>query len=81
MLTLAESWLSEIDKGMVFWIVGGTVAVIWIVSAAVCSALAVRAREQTRREIAAYVAEGSIDKDTAIAMLKAGGDGEEEEEA
>lgn len=81
MLTLAQSWVSEIDKGMVFWIVGGTVAVVWIIAATIGSALSVRAREQTRREIAAYVAEGSIDKDTAIAMLKAGGEGEEEEEA
>ena len=32
-----------------------------------------RAAEQTRREIAAYVAEGSISSEDAVAMLKAGG--------
>lgn len=81
MLTLADSWLSEIDKGIVFWIVGGTVAVVWIIFASISSILATRAREQTRREIAAYVAEGSIDKETAIAMLKSGDEADEEEEA
>ena len=31
-----------------------------------------RGRERTRREIAAYVAEGSIDPDKAVEMLNAG---------
>lgn len=79
MLTLAESFV-DLDKGVVFWLVGGTVAVIWIIFASVSNVLRVRAREQTRREIAAYVAEGSIDKDTAIAMLKAGDETDDEEE-
>ncbi|MCZ6836180.1 MAG: hypothetical protein O7G85_10435 [Planctomycetota bacterium] len=34
-----------------------------------------RAREATKREIAAYVAEGSIEPDKAIAMLNAGRSG------
>ncbi len=65
----------------VFWLMGGAVAIIAIVSTAMTHILTARAREKTRREIAAYLAEGSIDKDTAIALLKQGGeDGEEEEE-
>jgi hypothetical protein len=77
MLMLAESFFSNLDKAVVFWLVGGTVAVVWIVFASISSVLSVRAREQTRREIAAYVAEGSIDKETAVAMLTAGDDEEE----
>jgi len=79
MVMLAESFWSNLDKGVVFWLVGGTVAVVWIVFASISSVLTVRAREQTRREIAAYVAEGSIDKDTAIAMLKASQADDEEQ--
>jgi hypothetical protein len=43
-------------------IIGGTIA----------SVVRSRAREQTKREIAAYVAEGSLDPDKAVAMLNAG---------
>ncbi len=31
-----------------------------------------RAREATKRELAAYVAEGTLDPDTAVAMINAG---------
>ncbi len=40
----------------------------WTITSVVRS----RAREQTKREIAAYVAEGSLDPDKAVAMLNAG---------
>ena len=42
-------------------IIGGTIA----------SVVRSRAREQTKREIAAYVAEGTLDPDKAVAMLNA----------
>jgi hypothetical protein len=45
-----------------FGVVGGITAAI----------LKTRAREQTRRELAAYVAEGTLDPDKAVAMLNAG---------
>jgi hypothetical protein len=82
MWILAESIMTTIfsDKGVAFWVIGGTVAIVAIVAGTIHSALGTRAREQTKREIAAYLAEGSIDKETALAMMKAsGGEGEEEE--
>lgn len=79
MLQLADSlWTVLSDKAVVFWVIMGSVAVIWIVSSAISSVMQARAYEKTRREIAAYLAEGSIDKETALAMLKEGREGEEE---
>jgi hypothetical protein len=78
MLMLGESFWSDLDKGIVFWLVGGTVAVVWIVATAIHHVLVAQSQEKTKREIAAYVAEGSIDKDTAIAMLKANVDADDE---
>ncbi|MHC4080072.1 MAG: hypothetical protein ACYS15_02035 [Planctomycetota bacterium] len=48
------------------------VVVVGIVGGTICSVVRSRAREQTKREIAAYVAEGSLDPDKAVAMLNAG---------
>jgi predicted lysophospholipase L1 biosynthesis ABC-type transport system permease subunit len=80
MLCLADSWMTVFsDKAIMFWMIGGTVAIVAILAGTVTSILATRAREQTRREIAAYLAEGSIDRDTALAMLKEGGEEEAEE--
>ncbi|MGI9014665.1 MAG: hypothetical protein ACR2GY_10500 [Phycisphaerales bacterium] len=50
---------------------GCAVAIVWIVFATVYYIIRDRAREITRREVAAYVAEGSIDKATAVALLTA----------
>jgi len=52
--------------------VGGLIAVVSIIAAAARSIAVGRARENTKRKLAAYVAEGSIDPDKAIAMLNAG---------
>lgn len=83
LLLLADSLMSILsDRAVVFWLVGGTVAIILIIAMTISSISQTRQREQTRREIAAYLAEGSIDKDTALAMLKEINEsGEEEEEA
>ena len=54
-------------------ITGGlTVAIVAIVVGGITGILKSRGREMTKREIAAYVAEGTIDPDKAIAMLNAG---------
>lgn len=54
--------------------VGGglCVAVIWVVAATIDSIVKTRAREQTRREIAAYVAEGTMSPEDAARILEAG---------
>jgi hypothetical protein len=61
-----------VDSGELFWPIAGTVAVVAILAGTLSSVLNVRQREKTRREVAAYVAAGSIDKDTAVAILKTG---------
>ncbi len=42
------------------------------ISRAVSKVFVGRGQEQTRRELAAYVAEGTLDPDQAVAMLNAG---------
>lgn len=51
---------------------GLSVVVIWIIAATVDSVLKTRAREAIRREIAAYVAEGSMTPDDGARLLEAG---------
>ena len=55
--------------GIVFGCLTGMVA---IVSGAITTVSRGRARELTKRELAAYVAEGSLDPDQAVAMINAG---------
>ncbi len=53
------------------FVIGGTVAIVAILAGTTRKIAVGRSREQTRREIAAYVAEGTIDPDKAVEMLKA----------
>lgn len=55
--------------------VGGSmmIAMVAIVMGTVRKTMTARAREESRREIAAYVAEGSISADDAAKLLAAGG--------
>ncbi len=53
-------------------VTGCSVGVIAIICGTISSVAKSRANEATKREIAAYVAEGSIDPDKAIALLNAG---------
>lgn len=72
MLTLANDFKDLIP---LVGIAGGCgIAAIAIISGAVRSVVRSRHREESRREIAAYVAEGSITPDDAERLLKAGGD-------
>jgi hypothetical protein len=57
---------------MVAIFLGCMTGMIAIVGGTIVSVVRHRAREQTKREIAAYVAEGSLDPDKAVAMLNAG---------
>ena len=52
---------------------GCATGMIAIIGTVIARTSASRQREQTRREIAAYVAEGTITPDDAVAMLNAGG--------
>lgn len=76
MWVLAEAGSRAIEIDLtgrdLFWWIGGLIAIVAILSGTISSMMNVRARERTRREIAAYVAEGSIDPNEAVKMLKAG---------
>jgi hypothetical protein len=51
---------------------GGVIAIAWIIGGTIDSVAKARAREQTKRELAAYVAEGTLDPDKAVAIINAG---------
>lgn len=51
---------------------GMLIAIIAIVTSTIRGIAVSKAREQTKRELAAYVAEGTLDPDKAVAMINAG---------
>ncbi len=51
---------------------GCSIGVVGIVAGTIGGILKTRAKEMTKRELAAYVAEGSLDADKAVMMLNAG---------
>lgn len=69
--------LAGLDEGEVAMIVlfggGMLAAIVAIITDAIRKTLETRAREESRREIAAYVAEGTISPDDAAKLLAAGG--------
>lgn len=54
------------------WVALCAVAIVAILAGAFRSVLIARAREQSRREIAAYMAEGSISPDQGERLMAAG---------
>ena len=67
------------DMPVPLFVIGGAIAIVAIVSGCFTKIIMVRNREKTRREIAAYVAEGTIEPDKAIEMLKAGYEAEKDD--
>jgi hypothetical protein len=63
---------SIVSTPFIIFLVGGAIAIVAIICGTVSHVLVRRSKERTKRDIAAYVAEGSIDPDKAVAMLKAG---------
>ena len=77
MLCFAQESLCDLfDSANVIPIVaiggGLTVAIVAIVFGCIQGMVVGRAREQTKRELAAYVAEGTLDADKAIELANAG---------
>ncbi|MFN7020430.1 MAG: hypothetical protein ACK4WH_03775 [Phycisphaerales bacterium] len=66
------SWLSNDDILVPALVCGGIVAIILIKT--IGSVLRSNARERTRREIAAYIAEGSMTPEQGERLMKAGRD-------
>ncbi len=65
-LTLAD--MDEVIPILVI-AMGGAILIVWLVFGNIRKALETRAKEMTRREIAAYVAEGSMSPDDARKLL------------
>lgn len=63
-------------KTIVMFGVGGAIAIIAILTSMIRSIAITKAREATKREMAAYVAEGTVKPEDAVAMLNAGKDKE-----
>ncbi|MHC4415470.1 MAG: hypothetical protein ACYS0G_09320 [Planctomycetota bacterium] len=72
MLTLADVVDELVSIPNSIFVIGGIIAVAAIIFTSITKIMVARSRERTRREIAAYVAEGTIDPDHAVAMLNAG---------
>lgn len=66
-------FVAQLNEGMIVTIVmagvGGAIAIISIITSMVQSSLKTRQVEQTKRELAAYVAEGSMNADDAYKIL------------
>ncbi len=75
MLTIADGFDRLLSMPLGMFLIFGIVGIVAIVFGSITKIFEYRTRERTRREIAAYVAEGTIDPDKAIAMLGAGGSG------
>ena len=63
------------ENGFFMILFGGAfaVAIVAIITEAIRKTAQTKAREESRREIAAYVAEGTISPDDAAKLLAAGG--------
>ena len=60
-----------VDNGGIFWIVGGTIALVAIVGGIIGGTIKTMSREKTRREIAAYIAEGAMTPEQGEKLMKA----------
>lgn len=63
--------LMEALAGNVVWVVIGSCFMVGIVAKAITTIVTSQARERSRREIAAYVAEGSITPEHGERLIKA----------
>ncbi len=70
----AASLAVDLDDPIVVF---GAVAVVAILAGAIRSVLKTQARERSRREIAAYIAEGSMSPDDGERLMRANPDDED----
>ncbi len=61
-----------LSDDVMFLLVGGAIAIVAIVFTTVSSMVRATARERSRREIAAYIAEGSMTPDQGEKLMAAG---------
>ncbi len=78
MTTLAFDWETLFVVPNVIFTVGGIIAIISVITCSVSGVCRTKAREQTKREMAAYVAEGSMTPEDATRILNSGPRDEDE---
>jgi hypothetical protein len=64
--------LMELVRENMFWTIMGCIAIASIVSGAIKSVVKTSGRERSRREIAAYIAEGSMTPEQGEKLMNAG---------
>ena len=62
------------DGENLIFVIGGTIAIVAIVFSAIKRIVTTGSRERSRREIAAYIAEGSMTPEQGERLMKAGDD-------
>jgi len=61
-----------LDSDAMVFLVGGAVIVVIVVAKSIASVLRTQTRERSRREIAAYIAEGSMTPEQGEKLMKSG---------
>ncbi len=70
---MAQDILERVlDEDVLFLLVGGSVGIVAIIVGMASSVLKAVSRERSRREIAAYIAEGSMTPEQGERLLAAG---------
>ena len=70
-----EDVLKQLVEGdNLLFVIGGTIAIVAIVFSAIKGIVTSGSRERSRREIAVYIAEGSMTPEQGERLMKAGGD-------
>lgn len=64
--------LKLLDSNALVPIVAGTVVTLIVIAKSIASVLRTQARERSRREIAAYIAEGSMTPEQGEKLMKSG---------
>ena len=63
---------TNLEGSNLFYVIGGSIAITAILSGCIKSVVKSTVRERSRREIAAYIAEGSMTPEQGERLIKAG---------
>ncbi|MBX3387387.1 MAG: hypothetical protein KF768_12530 [Phycisphaeraceae bacterium] len=75
LLAQQAEWPDRLLNTSTLWpLIFGGVVIIWIVTKGIVAVATSNSRERSRREIAAYIAEGSMTAEQGERLMRAGGD-------
>ena len=72
-----ETLAISLNDGNIFWVVIGGIAIVSILCSAAVRITKSTAQERSRREIAAYIAEGTMTPEQGERLMSAGGAAEQ----